>query len=97
MAFVVSYLLNTKKSQESFLRICFLIFVSYCFRNDHEVSSSPAGYAGRYCYGFCLVESVKTSMISRLFTNNQSLFQHGKKSGLHHKKLKKRITICLCK
>lgn len=23
MAFVVSYLLNTKKSQESFLRICF--------------------------------------------------------------------------
>ena len=48
-------------------------------------------------YGFCLVESVKTSMISRLFTNNQSLFQHGKKSGLHHKKLKERITICLCK
>lgn len=31
-----------------FLRICFLIFVSYCFRNDHEVSSSPTGYADRY-------------------------------------------------
>lgn len=29
-------------------------------------------------YGFCFVESVKTSMISGLFTNNQSLFQQGK-------------------
>ena len=29
-------------------------------------------------YGFCFVESVKTSMISGLFTNSQSLFQHGK-------------------
>lgn len=49
-------------------------------------------------YGFCFVESVKTSMISGLFTNNQSLFQHGKThQDCTDKKLKKRITICLCK
>lgn len=47
-------------------------------------------------YGFCFVESVKTSMISMLFTNNQSLFQQGKTHQDYiDKKLKKRITICL--
>lgn len=50
MAFVVSYLLNTKKVKNLFLFFedMFFDICKLLLCNDHEVSSSPAGYAGRY-------------------------------------------------